>query len=514
VHYAGDGKTVRAFNGRFVPRLSLDQIPQLSRDDAIAAVREVQPQGDLWEQPLLRIYSSHIDRRVKGNHLAWLVRIYDETAPSRNLYVVDAHSGEIMTRYNELDTVLSRQIYDANNRFGLPGDLVRAEGDQAVGDLDADNAYDFLGDIYSYYLTKFGRDSYDNAGADLIATVHFLSNFPNAFWNGEQMVFGDGFVVDDVTAHELTHAVTENEANLIYQDQSGALNESFSDIFGEFVDQRNQPPDPAGDDWLVGEDLPIGAIRDMADPPLFDQPDRVYQYNCTNSDNGGVHINSGIPNKAAYLMAAGGAFNGYTVDGIDLDKTGQVQYRTLTVYLIPSSGFVDYHDAMNQSCNDLIGSYGITSADCTQVEAALLATEMNIEPECGGWATIYARLLKNHSDLALLRRYRNEILMNSRFGILYTRLLYESSEDALEVLNRNPELISRAANLIASNLDAVSAVLDGGEGVIHNTDDIISFLQDYAKNSSGALRLLAINVRRKMEKCRASGDAFLKFRLN
>jgi hypothetical protein len=213
-------------------------------------------------------------------------------------------------------------------------------------------------------------------------------------------------------------------------------------------------------------------------------------------------------------MAAGGAFNGYTVDGIDLDKTGQVQYRTLTVYLIPSSGFVDYHDAMNQSCNDLIGSYGITSADCTQVEAALLATEMNIEPECGGWATIYARLLKNHSDLALLRRYRNEILMNSRFGILYTRLLYESSEDALEVLNRNPELISRAANLIASNLDAVSAVLDGGEGVIHNTDDIISFLQDYAKNSSGALRLLAINVRRKMEKCRASGDAFLKFRLN
>jgi hypothetical protein len=202
------------------------------------------------------------------------------------------------------------------------------------------------------------------------------------------------------------------------------------------------------------------------------------------------------------------------VEGIDLDKTGQVQYRTLTVYMIPSSGFVDYYDAMNQSCNDLIGSYGITTADCTQVETALLATEMNIVPECSGWATIYAQLLKNHSDLELLRRYRNEILMNSRFGILYTRLLYESSEDALGVLNRNPKLISRAANLVASNLDAVSTVVDGGEGVIHNTDDIIFFLKDYAKKSSGALRLLANKVRRKMEKCRASGDTFLKFRLN
>jgi Zn-dependent metalloprotease len=514
VHYAADGKTVRAFNGRFIPRLSLDPAPQFNRDDAIAAVHEVQLQGELWEQPLLRIYGSHIDRRVKGNHLAWLVRIYDEREPSRNLYVVDAHSGDILTSYNELDTFLSRLIYDADNRLRLPGDLVRPEGEPAVGDMDADNAYDFLGDIYFYYWNTFDRDSYDNAGAGLIASVHYLSDFPNAFWNGEQMVFGDGFVVDDVTAHELTHAVTENEANLIYRDQSGALNESFSDIFGEFVDQLNQPPDPPSDDWLLGEDLPIGAIRDMSDPPLFNQPDRVSSYNCTDSDNGGVHINSGIPNKAAYLMAVGDTFNGYTVQGIDLDKTGQVNYRALTVYLIASSGFVDYYDAMNQSCNDLIGSYGITAADCTQVQTALLATEMNIDPECGGWATLYAQLLKKQSDLELLRRYRNEILMDSGFGILYTRLLYESSEDALEVLNQNPELISRAANLITFNIDAVSVVLDGGEGVIHNTDDIISFLQDYARKSSGALRLLANKVRHKMEKCRASGEPFLKFRLN
>jgi Zn-dependent metalloprotease len=513
VHYAPDGKTVRAFNGRFIPRLGVDQTPILTSDDAIAAVREVQPQGDLWEEPLLRIYSGHIDASVSGNHLAWLVRIYDEKEPSRNLYVVNAHTGEILTSYNELDTVLDREVYDAQNGFILPGVLVREEGDDPIGDTDADNAYDFLGDTYNYFWVNFGRNSYDDAGAGLVASVHYRVNYKNAFWNGIQMVFGDGFTVDDVTAHELAHAVTDFTADLIYRDQSGALNESFSDIFGEFVDQLNLPPDPSGDDWLIGEDLPgIGAIRDMSNPPAFGDPDKASDFLCTTDDNGGVHTNSGIPNKAAYLMAAGDTFNGYTVQSIGLYKTGQVQYRTLAFYLTPSSGFVDYYDAMNTSCQDLYGSSPF--GECTQVKNALLATEMDTAPDCGsGWGAAYGQLLESRSDLALLRRYRGEILMNSKAGILYTRLLYESSQEALEVLNQNPELMSRAADLIVVNKEAVAAVLDGGEGVIHNTDEIISFLQDYARKSPGLLRFLANKVSRDMKKSKNRGKLFLKFRL-
>lgn len=515
LHYAPDGQRVRTVNGRFIPYLNILTKPRLGAPAALAIVRNIQPEGELWEKPLLRIYSGNIDRKVKGNHLAWLVRIFDTKEPSRNLYVVEAHTGEILTSYNELDTALYREIYDAQNTFTLPGVLVREGDDPATGDADADNAYDYLGDTYSHFFENFGRDSFDDAGAFLIATVHFGVNYQNAGWTGEQMIFGDNFVVDDVTAHELTHAVTEYTANLIYQDESGALNESCSDIFGEFIDLENA----AGNDdpsvrWLMGEDLTIGAIRDMSDPPAYGDPDKVTDYLCTRSDNGGVHTNSGIPNKAAYLMADGDIFNGYTINGIGLNKTGQVQYRALSVYLTPSSGFVDYYNAMNVACNDLLGLFGITSDDCDQVNYALLATEMNTSPECdGGWTTAYGTLFETRSDLELLRRYRDEILMSMKKGRLFTRLLYSSSEEALKVLNDNPQLMTQASNLIRANIDAVYQVLNGGVGVVHNTDEIISFLTAYGSKSPPPIRNLAKRVIMNMREYKNRKKLFLGFRL-
>ncbi len=514
LHYAPDGKTVRTVNGRFIPYLNVLTEPRLSAYAAVTIVRNIQPQGELWEEPLLRIYSSYIDRNVKGDHLAWLVRIFDAEEPSRNLYVVDAHTGEILTRYDELNTDLSRLIYDAQNTSELPGVLVRSEGDPLVGDTDADSAYVYLGDTYRYFFNNFDRDSFDDAGADLIATVHYGVNYQNAFWNGAQMVFGDGFAVDDVTAHELSHAVTEFTADLIYQDESGALNESYSDIFGEFVDLGNG----AGNDgpavrWLMGEDLTIGAIRDMSDPPAYGDPDRASDYVCTSSDNGGVHTNSGIPNKAAYLMADGDTFNGYTINGIGLEKTGQVVYRALSVYLTPSSGFVDYYSAMNTSCGDLIGRHGITADDCVEVDYALLATEMSTAPECQGWATAYGALFDSESDLDLMRRYRDDILMRMKRGRLFTRLLYKNSEEALEVLNGSPELMSEAAHLLSTNIDAVNQVLNGDEGVIYNTEEVISFLDAYAREASPSLRELAEMVREIMRIKKRRGEKFLGFKL-
>jgi Zn-dependent metalloprotease len=503
VHYAPDGKTVRALNGRFIPHLAIRPEPTIDRDAALAIVRAIQPEGTLWEEPLLRIYSGLIDPAVSGDHLAWLVRIFDEQEPSRNLYVLDANTGVVLTTYNELDTALKREIYDAKNGTSLPGVLVRSEGEPPILDDDTDNAYDFLGDTYDYFFDKFERDSFDDAGATLLATVHYRTNYRNAFWNGARMVFGDGFTVDDVTAHELTHAVTEYEADLIYRDQSGALNESFSDIFGELVDQENG--NPIADDWLMGEDIPfgIGAIRSLSNPPAFGDPDKVSDYDCTSSDNGGVHTNSGIPNKAAYLMA----------ESIGPEKMARVQYRALTEYLTPSSSFRDDYDALNASCDDLIGTNGIIPGDCVQVNNALLAVEMNTEPECRGWALAYDTLFESPSDLGLLRRYRDEFLNKTRMGRLYTTLLYKHSEEALGVLLANPELLFEAAYLINTNKDAVSEHMEGNEGVIHNTDEIVSFLTAYAEKSPVALKILAHVVKWEMMIKRRRGETFLGFEL-
>ena len=159
-----------------------------------------------------------------------------------------------------------------------------------------------------YYAATFGRDSCDNAGAALISAG---SGYQNAFWDGAEMVYGDGFAVNDVTAHELTHAVTERTAGLEYQDQPGALNESISDQAGWDVDPG---------DSTMGEDLPIGAIRDMRNPGAYGQPATASQYVCTSSDSGGVHTNSGIPNKVYANL----------VDSLGRGGAEQVRYRAQT----------------------------------------------------------------------------------------------------------------------------------------------------------------------------------------
>ena len=216
---------------------------------------------------------------------------------------------------------------------------MRDEGDDPGGDPEANEVYDNLGEVFDYYSETFGRDSYDDAGADLIASINFCETpgtpMTNAYWDGTQMVFGDGYASSlDITAHELTHAVTEETAGLEYQCQSGALNESMSDIFASNVDS---------DDWEIGEDLPGGAIRDMANPANGDPPQPAHvddfrempndgnPYN----DHGGVHYNSGIPNHAYYLM----------VQAIGREAAEQIVYRALTEKLEPDSGFEDFRTA-------------------------------------------------------------------------------------------------------------------------------------------------------------------------
>ncbi len=243
----------------------------------------------------------------------------------------------------------NRSVHDDECKNDLPGRLVRGEGDDASGDPEADAVYDNLGQVFDYYADTFGRDSYDDAGAELIASINFCENpgtpTRNAYWDGTQMKFGEGYgSALDITAHELTHAVTNLTADLEYQCQSGALNESMSDIFASNVDTN---------DWEIGEDLPGGPIRDMADPANGDppQPAHVDDFrempNDSNpfNDHGGVHYNSGIPNHAYYLM----------VRSIGRKAAEQIVYRALTEKLESDSGFEDFRTASLEVARELWG---------------------------------------------------------------------------------------------------------------------------------------------------------------
>lgn len=389
VHLRGAG--VVSVLAKTLPSLDqIDTVPKITATEAAAAVKNLLAKSRgitdaVLSTPRLEILNKGLLQGVGGpSRLAWFI---EATKIDLREYVwVDAANGLSILAFSQLTDARTRKIFDANNKKVLPGVLVRGELGPPTGDPDADAAFDFSGDTYDYFFNEHGRDSFNGAGAKLISTVHYCPSpfncpFVNAFWNGKQMVYGEGFsAADDVDAHELTHAVTEFSANLFYYAQSGGLNESFSDIFGETVDLVNGD---AGTRWLLGEDLPgIGAIRDMMNPPAFGDPGKVTdpQFRCdtNDGDGGGVHSNSGVPNHAYALMVDGGTYNGQTVSGIGLIKAGAIQYRALTNYLTSGSNFVDNYQALQQSCTDLIGGpAGITLGDCTEVLKALDAVEMS-----------------------------------------------------------------------------------------------------------------------------------------
>ncbi len=345
--------------------------------------------------PQLELFNRGLFEGTRGaTRLSWFV---EAQAPRLLVFVwVDAHTGEVLFDVNQATDGLTRAIYDQNYNAmtPLPGMLTRFEGSPPSGVAAADDVYDFTGDTYNYYLTMHGRDSFDDLGAAMISTVRYCDSdcgCPcfNAFWNGNQTVFGtDPFNTDDVVGHEWTHGVTQYTAGLIYYKAPGAMNESFSDIFGETIDLLN----PGGYDtpavrWHIAEaaNLTTG-IRNMMSPNTFPGQDppkmTAPQFYCADTDAGGVHSNSGIGNHAYALMVDGGTYNGYTISGIGLTKAAKIEYRALTVYLTPTSEYADDYDALQQACTDLLGVEGITVADCAEMKKALDAVEMSYAWPC------------------------------------------------------------------------------------------------------------------------------------
>jgi len=281
------------------------------------------------------------------------------------------------------------RTFNAGNLNVLPGILACDQTDLTcvAGDNHAKKAHQYAAGTYNFYKTNFNRKSIDNNGLEILSSVRYGTNYANAFWNGYMMIYGDkyGFpLADDVVAHELTHGVTQYESNLFYFYQSGTINESFSDLWGEYYDQSNGlGKDTAGVKWLLGENITgLGAIRNMKNPPQFGDPDKMsspYYYEGS-SDGGGVHSNSGVNNKAVFLMVDGGAFNGKTVAALGWEKVGAIYYEAQANLLASGSDYSDLYYALQQACTNLIGQHGIVAGDCVQVKKALDAVQMNSQP--------------------------------------------------------------------------------------------------------------------------------------
>ncbi|HWO18145.1 MAG TPA: M4 family metallopeptidase [Kofleriaceae bacterium] len=373
--------------------LRVDTVPALSAAEAVSralgtrglAARQVASKTDL------QILVGHGKERLA--HRVQLA--YDAAGqPQRRVIFIDAQTGAELWSYDNLQTARNRELHNLNHGTSLPGPIARVEGGAATGDNDVDTNYAMLGWTYDCYNALYGRDSFDNAGAKLISSVHYSSNYVNAFWDGTQMVYGDGdnvysislAISMDVTAHELTHAVTEYESNLIYSGESGGLNESMSDIFGGvcewYRDNAGNTNGPtSANTYLVGDEiwLPEPALRYMADPVTDGTSLDFWTSSAGNVD---VHYSSGISNLAFYLLAEGGTHprgkSSTVVTGIGIRDAAAIFYRANANYLTPGSTFADARAQTAKAAADL---FGASSAQVAQTNNAWTAVGVLPPPD-------------------------------------------------------------------------------------------------------------------------------------
>ena len=365
------------------------------RDGATAAeLTASAPELSIYDPALIGVVDD-----LAGPRLVWRTDVRTALGEIDRYVLIDAHTGYVALTFSQRNDFLSRQVCD-NNESAALGETcvnpVRTEGQPPIpGSTDANWAYDLSGVTYNFYMNNFGRDSLDGHGMMLKSTVRFCPSasacpYANAYWNGAQMVYGQNYAsAVDVVGHELTHGLTDHTSALLYYADSGAINESMSDVMGELIQQGFQSVLPANK-WLLGEQLPGGPIRSMKDPTAYFDPDKMTSpyFHFGRADDNGVHTNSGVNNKAAYLMAQGDTFNGQTVIGLGNAKTAAIYYQAETTLLTPGSDYADLFNILPQACTNLLGTTPVggtifTASDCQQVSKAVVATEMNLHPTTG-----------------------------------------------------------------------------------------------------------------------------------
>jgi bacillolysin len=347
-------------------------------------------------------------------------RSSDPTTHARGVWSVEVHAGPAFHRQmlvddrtggvvRDLDLVehVDRVVCDNDNAlstdFPCTTDFARVEGGPPSRSVpDVNDAYAFAKVVSDFYQQIGGIDLTRLIGVDegnhksLASTVRYCDftlpadqcPYQNAFWNGQAMFYGQGYAsADDVVGHEMTHGVIERNSDLFYWGQSGAINESLADVMGEIIDHRHATAGESPHNWQLGEDLPIGAVRNMKDPGRFGQPDSMTSSRYAragDSDNGGVHTNSGVGNRTFYLISQGGRQGGQTVHGIDgarLTKSATL-YLDVIQHLVSGSDYADLAAVLDRSCSDLARHHtvGMTTRDCRNVHKATLATRLRTTP--------------------------------------------------------------------------------------------------------------------------------------
>ena len=411
---------ITAVNGKIFNDINLKTSPNFSIEEAKKiALDFVSKQNITKSQKVLNtnkaelcIYKLGIERDFDGSsHLAYHIEVTNQS-DVREYLVIDAHTGKLVDQYTGMAHLIDRVLFEETT-----SNQVWQEGDAFPGSLDQwqQNEIAAAGHTYNLFKNAFNYLSYDGQDAQMV-TINNNPDIdcPNANWNGVSANYCTGTAADDVVAHEWGHAYTEYTSGLIYRWQSGALNESFSDVWGETVDQLNNYEDAgenlstrtgcdSSDKWMMGEDASAfgGAIRDMFNPNCAGDPAKVtdFRYHCQESDDGGVHINSGVPNNLYVLLVEGGTFNGTTVNAIGMIKAAHIFWRAQSSYLTPISDFMDFADAIEASTQDLLGvnleglstsetpaglsGQMISAADYEEVLKGLIAVELRTDNNCG-----------------------------------------------------------------------------------------------------------------------------------
>jgi Zn-dependent metalloprotease len=393
--------------------------PGLSAARAIKAAKAALGyEGEFAEQPTAKLVILPNVDGSDGATLTYQVELFVEDLtkkPERHQYFIDAHTGSVVWHYDSIPSATGYSLYSgtvdiptrySNGAFRMYADgfgacttrnyssgSVYQDSDNVWGNASeffaqtaAVDAHFNLKSTWSYFRDVLGRYGLDGSSRAAHAYVHYGTNVANAFYNSGDLKFGDGdayttpFVSTDIVAHEFTHGVTEYASGLVYSNESGAANEAFSDIFGtavEFYVGINP-------DYIVGEDVSAGGMRDMAAPAIDHYSERVYIG--SSYDNGGVHFNSGIQNKAFYLLAEGGTHpqSGITVTGIGRASAEYIFYRALDIYVTSNSQFINVRNATVSAAGDL---YGVGSAQYLATQRAWEAVGVGTSSTGGGGST-------------------------------------------------------------------------------------------------------------------------------
>jgi len=484
VHYSDKEETLEFIGASVIPDVTVAQSKaQLSSEQAINVAKEAFAGGRLAEPANLQVYAG-LPPYISGPNarVAWFVWLIGDSGRASKEYVVDAVTGKILDILDKGDYALDRRIYDAKLKNVVPGTLVRSEGQEPTADADVNNAYDNSGHVYNFYLERFERDSWDGQGAPLISTVNFAeasgAAFENAYWNGQQMVFGDNYTKAlDIVGHEVTHGVTQTTSELAGSGEAGVLNESFSDMMGVTIEMLVT----SEEDWKIGEELPGGAIRNLKEPKEFRElegagvlspdPKTLAEWVSTCLDNFGIHINSTITSHAFYLAAT----------NLGLEEAALVFYRGWTKYMPKGSG-ATLESARAATLKAAAEYFPVGSAEYKIFEEAfnsvgLNGTALPPKPNCiPDPGCSFARALKSQesvngasstlSMLSTLYKARGELALGSAAGDHFLPIYEGHMGRITELVDQDPALAEMSVRGLDEITPALEALMEG-EGEEH-----------------------------------------------